>query len=1030
MKLVEISIKKRITLTMIYLIVVGFALFSFSQLKVDLFPNIDFPIVGIVTEYKGVGPEDIENLIARPIEEAVSATKNVKNVKSQISQGVCVTTLEFDWGTDMTKAENDVRKRIDMIRKYLPNDATDPVTFAFDPSMMPIAFILISSPDMGPAELHKLGTDRVEPLLERVDGVAMVETAGGLERQINVKLNPVKLAAHQLSTSDVVRAIRASGGLLPAGSIETATTNFSLHIASNYQTLDQVKQVIIKYEKGRPLVLGDVADVEDGFKEVVSDVRVNYHQGVYLRVFKQSDANTVQACRNVRNALKDIRKMMPRDVQLRMVYDQSEYIMSAIGNLGDTALLAFLIAFAVIYFFLRNIRGSIIMGLAIPISVVSTFAVMMLAHLTLNIISMAGLALAIGMLVDNSIVVLENVYRHREMGEDLVTAANVGTTEVAMAITASTLTTIGVFLPVLFVPGIAGQLFNDMVVTITFSLFASLIIALTLVPMLGSRILRLENEMPRQRLKKFKEKIGNFLDNLTNWYVGVLRWSLQNKTKVLLATTVLFALSLLTIRVIGGDFLPKSDQGFIALTVLREKGTPLNETRKTVLQLEKIVKDDIPEATDVLAMFGQGEGIFAFFGGTGSEAINFRIRLKPMEERSRSQEEIEKVLREKLDQLPGITYQFLQTNMFSSDRAVDVKIFGNDIEKSKQIAEKLKSKMEKIKGLVDVEVNMKEGGKEILIVPDRRRLNDLKLSALQVADIISTAIQGKVAARFYDKGDEYDIMVRLEKPYRQSKEALRHLLIPTISGKMVQLQQVASIEETHAPSTIYRENQQRYVSVGCDLSGIDLSSAVRKIQHVIDQAHIPSEFQVVIGGTAKDQRESFMYLTIAFFAAVLLVYMIMASEFESLLAPFIIMFTVPLSVIGVFGMLFITGTKLDVMALVGIVMLVGIVVNNGIVLVDYINQLRRKGYDLLTAVQEGGRVRLRPVLMTASTTILGMVPLALKLGSGSENWTPLARAVIGGLTTSTVLTLVIVPILYVLLEKTGDKVRQWWLKKV
>jgi len=464
--------------------------------------------------------------------------------------------------------------------------------------------------------------------------------------------------------------------------------------------------------------------------------------------------------------------------------------------------------------------------------------------------------------------------------------------------------------------------------------------------------------------------------------------------------------------------------------VLREKGTPLNETRKTVLQLEKIVKDDIPEATDVLAMFGQGEGIFAFFGGTGSEAINFRIRLKPMEERSRSQEEIEKVLRQKLDQLPGITYQFLQTNMFSSDRAVDVKIFGNDIEKSKQIAEKLKSEMEKIKGLVDVEVNMKEGGKEILIVPDRRRLNDLKLSALQVADIISTAIQGKVAARFYDKGDEYDIMVRLEKPYRKSKEALRHLLIPTISGKMVQLQQVASVEETHAPSTIYRENQQRYVSVGCDLSDIDLSSAVRKIQHVIDQAHIPSEFQVVIGGTAKDQRESFMYLTIAFFAAVLLVYMIMASEFESLLDPFIIMFTVPLSVIGVFGMLFITGTKLDVMALVGIVMLVGIVVNNGIVLVDYINQLRRKGYDLLSAVQEGGRVRLRPVLMTASTTILGMVPLALKMGSGSENWTPLARAVIGGLTTSTVLTLVIVPILYVLLEKMGGKIREWWLKKV
>ncbi len=1030
MKLVEVSIKKRITLSMIYLIVVGFAVFSFTQLKLDLFPNIDFPIVGVITEYKGVGPEDMENLIARPIEEAVSATKNVKNVKSQVSQGVCVTTLEFDWGTDMTKAEDDVRKRIDMIRKYLPDGATDPLTFAFDPSMMPIAFILINSPDRGPAELRQLGTDRIEPLLERVDGVAMVETVGGLQRQINVKLNPTRLAAHHLSTSDIVRAIRASGGLLPAGAIETKTTNFTLHIASDYNSIDQIKNVLIKYERGQPLVLKDVANVEDGYKELTSDVRVNYNQGVYLRVFKQSDANTVQACRNVRKALKNIKTFLPKDVQLRMVYDQSEYIMSSIGNLGDTALLAFLIAFLVIYFFLLNIRGSIIMGLAIPISVITTFAVMMLANLTLNIISMAGLALAIGMLVDNSIVVLENIYRHRELGEDGFTAANTGATEVAMAITASTLTTIGVFLPVLFVPGIAGELFNDMVVTITFSLFVSLIVALTLVPMLGSRILRLESEMRKARMSKIKTAIRKFLNNLTDSYSKALHWSLNHKTFVLLSTTFLFLLSLLIIPFIGGDFLPKSDQGFIAVTVYREKGTPLKETRKTVLELEKIVKEDIPEATDVLAIFGQGEGIFAIFGGSGSEAINFRIRLKPMEKRKRSQAQIEDDLRKRLNQLPGVTYQFIQSGTFSTERAIDVKIFGHDIEQSKQIAKRLKRKMEKIHGLVDIDINMKRGGKELRIIPDRQRLNDLKLTTLQVADIISTAIQGKVAARYYEKGDEYDIMVRLDKPYRKSKEALKQLLIPTVSGKMIQLQQVAKVEETEAPTTIFRENQERYVSIGCDLSGTDLSTAVRKIKKIINEAHIPADFQVVIGGTAEDQRESFMYLTIAFFAAILLVYMIMASQFESLVDPFIIMFTVPLSVIGVFIALFITGTTLSVMALVGVVMLVGIVVNNGIVMVDYINQLRRKGKGLYEAVEEGGRVRLRPVLMTASTTILGMVPLAFEWGSGSENWAPLARAVIGGLTTSTLLTLLIVPIMYVLFEQISKKVRSFWMRTV
>jgi len=982
----------------------------------------------VITQYEGVGPEDIENLIARPLEEAVSATKNVVKVSSQVSQGVCLTLLEFDWGTDIDKAEVDVRKRIDLIRDYLPEEASEPLTFAFDPSMMPVIFMLLNSPTMGPAELRQLGKDRIEPLLERVEGIASVETYGGLQRQINVKLNPVFLAAHHLSPTDVVRAIQAASGMFPAGNIETKTTNFNLHISSEFQSIDQIKNAVIKYENNRPLLVKDVALVEDGYKEVRGDVRTNYNQSVYLRIFKQSDANTVQACNNVRKALTEIKEILPEDVELKIVYDQSEYILRSISNLGNTAFIAFVLAFLVIYFFLRNIRGSIIMGLAIPVSVISTFAVMMLSNLTLNIVSMAGLALAIGMLVDNSIVVLENIYRHRELGEDRITSANVGASEVGMAITASTLTTTGVFFPVLFVPRIAGELFNDMVVTITFSLFASLVIALTLVPMLGSRILRLESEMTKVRFGKLKSKITHFLESLTSRYSKILHWSLHHKKAVLLVTRGAFLLSLGLIPFIGGEFLPKSDEGFIAINIFREKGTPLNQTRLTVLELEEIVKEKVPEATDVLAIFGSGEGVFALFGGSGSDAINFRIRLTPMEQRSRSQFEIEDEIRKELDKIPGITYQFIQSGMFSTERAIEVKIFGHDLVQSKIIAENIKKQMEEIPGLVDIDINVKEGGKELRIIPDIRRLNDLKLSVLQVADIISTAIQGKVAARYREAGDEYDIFVQLDKPYRQSKEALKNLLIPTISGKMIQLQQVARIEEGNAPTTIFRENQERYVSIGCDLSGIDLSSAVRKIKNIINNTSIPPEFQVIIGGTAEDQQESFFYLTIAFFAAIVLVYMIMASQFESLIDPFMIMFTVPLSIIGVFLMLFITGTTLSVMALVGIVMLTGIVVNNGIVLVDYINQLRRKGKGLYEAVEEGGKVRLRPVLMTATTTVLGMVPLALKLGSGSENWAPLARAVIGGLTTSTILTLIIIPIIYVIFEQIGEKIRTFFAK--
>ena len=1023
MKIVTISTNRRVTLSMIYLIVIGFAIFSFSQLKVDLLPELDFPVIGIITQYPGVGPEDMENLVARPLEEGVTATKNVKKVSTRTMEGVCLVLLEFDWGSDIDQAEADVRKRIDLIRDLLPDAATEPITFAFDPSMMPIMFMLLNSPSHGPAELRQMSESTIEPLLERVEGIAGAETQGGLERQINVRIDPVLLAAHSISTQNIMNAIRMQSGLFAAGKIETGTTNFNLRIMSEYTSLDQLENVIIKYENGNPLLLKEVSIIEDGFKELAGDVRANYNQSVYLRLFKRSDANTVQACSNARIAIGDIKKQLPEDVEFKVVYDQSEYILKSVRNLGNTAAIAFLLSFLVIYFFLRNLRGSIIMGLAIPVSVLTTFSVMMLADLTLNIISIAGLALAIGMLVDNSIVVLENIYRKRENGEPLTDSANSGASEVAMAIIASTLTTIGVFLPVLFVPGIAGELFSDMVVTITFSLFTSLAIALTLVPMLASRILRLEAEMPKVYFIRYKLYITKFLNNLTDRYGRWLHWSLHHKAIILSATTILFFLSLILTVFIGGEFMPKNDEGFIAITMNRERGTPLDQTRLTVLQIEDIIKRKVPEARDVFAVFGSGEGLFALVGGSGSDAINLRIRLTHMEERLRSQFDIEDELRTEFDKIPGLTYQFMQPGMFSSERAIEVKIFGHDLQRSNLIAEQIKQRMEQIDGIVDIDINLKEGGQELRVIPDRQRLNDLKLSTFQVADIISTSMQGKVAARYRVAGDEYDIMVQLDKPFRKRKEALLNLLLPTPSGIMIPLHQVADIRQGNAPTTIFRENQERFVSVGCDLSGLDLSSAVNRIEEIIATVGIPSDFQVAIGGTAEDQQESFLYLTIAFVAAIFLVYMIMAAQFESLVAPLIIMFTVPLSTIGVFITLFITGTTLSVMALVGLVMLTGIVVNNGIVLVDYINQRYRSGIELYAAVEEGGRVRLRPVLMTALTTILGMIPLAFKFASGSESWVPLARAVIGGMTTSTILTLVIVPVMYILLNRFAEKVK-------
>ncbi|RMG65801.1 MAG: efflux RND transporter permease subunit [Calditrichaeota bacterium] len=1023
MLLARASIERKITFSMLYLIVVGFGLFSLTQLKIDLFPDIQFPVIGIITFYEGVGPADIEKLVTRPLEESVAATKHVKKVNSTSSQGSSIILLQFDWGTDIDQAEMDVRKRIDLVRDLLPEEASEPLVFPFDPSLQPIMFLGLSSSSLGPAELRKLADERLEAMLERVDGVASAVTQGGLERQINVKLNPLQLAAFQLSPLDVVGALQREASLQPAGRIETHSQNLSLRILSEYYSLDDIQSVVVKYVKGVPVYLKDVAEIEDGFKERFGDARTNFNPGVVIQVNKQSDANTVLTCRRVRQTLSDIEAILPEGTSLGIVFDASEFIMRSIYNLRNSALQAFLMSFLVLLLFLANFRGSLIMAVSIPVAILATFPVMHLAHLTLNIVTMAGLALAVGMLVDNAIVVLENIYRYHESGTPLSQAADVATSEVGLAITASTLTTISVFVPVLFVPGIAGELFSDMVVVMCFSLGASLLIALTLIPLLSHQFLKIR---PEGAASRWSRRIREAQAHLSGKYLRILHWCLGHRKKTLLIAGLLLVISIALTATLGGEFLPRTDQNLIIVRVDREIGTPLEETEKTVLDLENIVREEVPELENLYVLFGAGEGITAIFTGTASYTIFLRIRLSPMEERKRSQFEIQDALRKRLQEVPGIRFEFIEPTGFTTERPIEVKLLGPNLLQNRQLAEQIKASLEKIPGLVDVSLNVRESTPELQIIPERERLNDFKLSVSQVAHIISTAFQGKVAALYREGADEYNIFVQLDRRFRRQKEAIANLLIPTPAGKLIPLGQLAQIREEAGPASIYRENQQRMISVGCNLSGIDLSSAVAKIRQVLQETPIPSDVQVLIGGTAQDQQEAFYYLRIAFIAAVLLVYMVMASQFESLVDPFIIFFTIPLAFIGVGFMLFLTQTPLSVMSLVGIVMLVGIVVNNGIVLVDYTNQLRRRGMPLHQAVVEAARIRMRPVLMTALTTILAMVPLALELGAGSENWSAMARSVIGGMTTSTLLTLVIVPVLYTIVEELESRIVKSW----
>lgn len=1031
MKITTLAIKRGITFFMIYLIVVGFGLFSLARLKIDLFPDITFPVIAIISQYTGVNPFDIENTVTRLVEETVSSVENVKKVSSLTKQGLSLVILEFDWGTDMNQAEIDARKNIDLIRDYLPSDVSQPIVFAFDPSLQPIMFLSVQSSQYGLAELRRISENDVEPRLERIPGVANAFTTGGLSREIKVLVDPNRLQAHNFSIDFVVNALRMNNMQIPSGFVDDFTREFTVQTVGEYSDLNQIENTSIANIAGTPIRIRDVAEVVDGFKEQRQREFINEVPSVLLMVSKQSDANTVQVVGRIRERLTSIQNEIPKGVEITNFYDQATFINKSMSNLSKTALQAIGLAFLVLLFFLLNFRSSLIVALSIPVSMVVTFAVMDQSGLTLNMISMAGLALAVGMLVDNSIVVLENIFRRRELGESIEEAADKGGSEVSMAITASTLTTLAVFVPVLFVPGIAGELFNDMVLTICFSLIASLLVALTLVPLLASRFLVITSNVENRKdflfrsISKIKKTISNFIEKLKDQYSRGLTWSIEHRKTVLFTTLAFFVLSIIILTTRGGDFFPHSDMGYISYTVKTAPGTSLDEMQKVMFKISDIIEKDVPEAQNVRLEFGQGEGVGALFGGGASHSGEIGIQLVKLNERKRRQREIDTALKEKFKDFPGVKIEYQEQGMSQmfGEGDIVVEIFGNDLKKSESIAGQIKDLVEKVPGTDQVKISIEESMPELRIELDRDRLSDLGLSSAIVSQTVSSNVLGTVASQYRESGDEFDIRVQLSKKYRKSKRDLENILIVAPNGARIPLRAIAKIVSGQAPTEITREDQERVVKVSMMVSDRDLRSVTVDVQNELKKVILPRDHRFEISGMAEEQQESFMYLGIAMLVAILLTYMVMASQFESLLDPFVILFTIPLSFIGVALFLFITGTTMTVMALIGIIMLVGIVVNNGIVLVDYMNQLQAKGKGLIEAVQEGGETRLRPVLMTALTTILAMVPLALGLGEGGENWAPLARSVIGGLLVATFLTLFIVPVIYIIVERRSVKFR-------
>lgn len=1032
MKITQTAIKRGVTFVMIYVIAVGFGLFSLARLNLDLYPELEFPLIAIVTQYTGVGPYDIETVVTRPIEETVASVKNVKKVSSTSSQGLSMIMLEFEWGTNIDQAKIDVRENMDFVREVLPDDVTEPLIFSFDPSNQPILYMTVVSNLHGQAELRRISERDIEPRIERIPGVAAAFTIGGMRREMNVLADPAKLKATGLSIQQISSALQMNNQQVPSGWIDDKQQEFTIQTMGEYTDIEEIENTNIATINGSIIKVKDVASVIDGFAEQRQRVWTNNKPAVFLMLQKQSDANTVNVCRNVINNLPQIQEILPRGVRIEVFYDAAMFINRSMANLGNTAVQAIGLAFLVLLFFLGNIRSSVIVAISIPVSIIVTFAVMDQAGLTLNIISMAGLALAVGLLVDNSIVVLENIFRHRQTGAEIKEASYVGAKEVAMAITASTLTTLAVFIPVLFVPGLAGELFNEMVVTICFSLSVSLLIALTLIPLLASRFLYLQQAVKRKKwFAKIGDLISKWLQNLSTAYSTSLHWSLTHRKTVITATTVLFFIAIGILVNLGGEFLPESDMGFVSIAVDRSPGTSLESMQKSTFNIVDIIMKNVPEAEAVFSNFGQGEGVMAIFSSRASNEGDITIRLKPLSQRDRNMFQIQDELRERFKNQPDMNIRFEDrgaTAVFGASGDITVEIFGHNLDQSAAIANDVVKRVENIPGVVHVETGIRELTPELQINLDRQRIADLGLNTSQIGDIISTSILGKAVTRYREGGDEYDIRVQLTKEARTSKADIENILIPTRLGTQIPLRAMASVDYHKAPSEINREDQERLVTVDLDVSGRDLRSVTGDVTKALQQISIPNDFRLEIGGVAEEQQESFMYLGLALLVAMILTYMVMASQFESLVDPFIIIFTIPLSFVGVAFALLITGTDLSVMALVGMVMLVGIVVNNSIVLVDYINQCRERGMEMFEAVLEGGKVRMRPVLMTALTTILAMSPLAMGLGESGENWAPMARSVMGGLAAGAFFTLMVVPVIYMIFERFAEKIRRWFKK--
>ena len=1053
MPIAKTVVKRPTTFLIIYALIVGLALYIVPQVPIDLFPEISPPILVVFTDYPGAGPEEVEQTVTRPMEGALTNVSGVKKITSTSSEGGSTIILELSWGLDLSESTNEVRDKLEFVKDFMPEDAGTPQIFKFDPSLIPI-FQMSVEGNRSPDELFAIAEDQIQPRLEQVDGVALVSLSGGRQRAIRVEVSQNRLEAYGLTLTQVTQALAAQNIQIGSGSVYEGNFKYLVETKGQFSSVEDIRNAVITYKGGgvnpvtgqstgstRPIRLRDFADVIEGYKDTTSATYVNGEPGIYISMQKQSGTNSVEVADNIIAKLDEIQSFMPAGVQMTVIYDTTKMIRQSLASVTSAAILGAVLAMVVLFVFLRSLKSTIIIGLSIPISLLVTIMVMYFSGLTLNIMTLAGLTLGIGMIVDSSIVILENIYRYREKGAKAEPAAYLGSQEMITAITASILTTVGIFLPLLMFKkelDIIGVLFQDLALTIVIALLASLVVAVSLVPVLSSRYLKLFTRKQRpirvRVLAKIDSAMNRLFESLDNGYKRVLGRVLDHKALTGTIMVLVLIISFFTLEPLGGnigiELAPDQAQDVVQLGLELPIGTRYEVTEDVLMQLADIAREEVKGYQDIFILVGNDGG---FLGGDASNAGSLFITLPPFEEQIDSYDEILTKMRSHYDQFPSVNFDVSEQNFLGGGSAIDIVLRTEDLDKARTVAEEIKALLENsVDEVIEPQISLTEGLPIASVKIDRDKAYALGLNIYSVANEISAAVDGSTAGRYRSGGDEIDILVILRKEDRSSIPDLDRIFVTSQTGQQIPVSSIARVERDSGPVSISREDRSRVVHVTArQKPGVSLNAADAAVREAIAE-NIVLDDDVILefSGDIADLLRYIGKFLLVMVVALALVYGIMASLFESLKDPFIIFLSIFMIIPGILLLYSLMNlpiwglrTPLSLFSAVGLLMLVGIAVNNGIVLVDYMNLLRDRGYCIRDAAIEAGGNRLRPILMTSLTTILGMLPLAFGRGEGSELVRPIGQTIVGGMTMSTLMTLFLVPLLYARMNRKYDSAR-------